>query len=97
MPSNFIKTNENQQAFWANDILFHLGSLTHMYLHKQIVHLGSVSTDTANEYTLKGFSPEIDLWGGTVILPNTVGTKEENKIKQPTTTTKTQEGASSVW
>lgn len=51
MPSNFIKTNENQQAFWANGILFHLGSLTHMYLHKQIVHLGSVSTDTANEYT----------------------------------------------
>ena len=51
MPSNFRKTNKNQQVFWANDILFHLGSLTHMYLHKQIVHLGSVSRDSANEYT----------------------------------------------
>lgn len=53
MLSNFRKTNKNQQAFWADDVLFHLGNLTHIYLHEQIIYLGSVIADSANEYTQK--------------------------------------------
>ena len=41
---------KNQQTFWTNDFLFHLGSLTYMYLHKQIVCLVSVSAELANKH-----------------------------------------------
>lgn len=82
MLSNFRKTSKNQQAFWANDVLFHLGNLTHIYLHKQIIYLvGSVSADSANEYTEEILGK---VWpvGGTVMWPNTVvskGKKKKNK------------------
>lgn len=51
--SDFRKANINQQAFWTNDILFHLGNLTHM-LSPQTDFLGSVSADSANEYAEGG-------------------------------------------
>lgn len=52
--SDFRKANINQQAFWTNDILFHLGNLTHMLSPQTDCLPGELSADSANEYAKGG-------------------------------------------